>query len=433
MPQTCSSLGAYMSKIMNRERKFSSTRKSGGIAKPGEMAEVLRIEDEKLVLSNGQTVAPAAIRNGIDVGNTIPLPVGKGDIVRFTVNLKTPDFKINNGSLAIATGVASEYILLDSTRRESKKIRLPEEFRGIKYGWVRLAEIKGADWFITVLWYEHNRLRNSFILIICSHAILIHILADFAGGFYDIGIGCIADINETTLDVFIVRGAPGGRLIAVLKVMHSDNDRVPKSRTNVTIISASTLFLIGGGLQAGVTRTVGYRAKVPFANDNRHVDTFRESKSSHFRRVTVEATRIHVFGCGSNDLFVPIVEAASKIKFTGSNAIDDFFADFEIGVDEIVVEIHQVGCRLFHILWDRSCRTEIFPALIPRSPGLVESRDVGIFFPEHLGHGLLCRLLRAGAESPLCQKSIRISPGEFIVHEVTNAKFIINGVFMGRK
>ena len=106
------------------------------VAKPGEMAEVVKMEDGKLVLSNGKTVKPSAIRNSIDAGNAVSLPVGKGDIVRFTVNLRTPEYKINNGSLAIATGNRNEYLLLDSNRRELTTIRLPENFRGLKYGWV---------------------------------------------------------------------------------------------------------------------------------------------------------------------------------------------------------------------------------------------------------------------------------------------------------
>ena len=90
----------------------------------------------KIFFNTGRAVKPSQIRNSIDVGNAVPLPVGKGDIVRFTVNLRTPDCKINNGSLAIATGNRNEYLLLDSNRRELTTIRLPEEFRGVKYGWV---------------------------------------------------------------------------------------------------------------------------------------------------------------------------------------------------------------------------------------------------------------------------------------------------------
>ena len=116
--------------------KIFFNTKVKGVAGAGEMTEVLQVAGDKLVLSNGRTVKPSLIRNSIDVGNAVPLPVGKGDIVRFTVNLRTPDFKINNGSLAIATGNRNEYLLLDSNRRELTTIRLPEEFRGVKYGWV---------------------------------------------------------------------------------------------------------------------------------------------------------------------------------------------------------------------------------------------------------------------------------------------------------
>ena len=114
---------------------FFNTRIKG-IASAGEMATVEKIEDGKLVLSNGVTVSPQTIKHGIDVGNSVQLPVGAGDIVRFTVNLRTPEYKINNGSLAIATGNPNEYCLLDSSRKELTTIRLPENFKGIKYGWV---------------------------------------------------------------------------------------------------------------------------------------------------------------------------------------------------------------------------------------------------------------------------------------------------------
>ncbi len=106
------------------------------VALLGEIAEVVKIEEDKLVLSNGQSVTPSAIRNSVDVGKSMPLAVGDGDIVRFTVNLRTPEYKINNGSLAIATGKPNEYRLLDSNRKELMTIRLPENFSGLKYGWV---------------------------------------------------------------------------------------------------------------------------------------------------------------------------------------------------------------------------------------------------------------------------------------------------------
>ncbi len=112
-----------------------------GIARAGEMAEVSEINDGRLLLSNGKAIKPSLIRSGIDVGDSASLPVGQGDMVRFTVNLRMPGYKINNGSLAIATGVPNEYILLNSNRRELMEIRLPENFKGIKYGWVMTSHV----------------------------------------------------------------------------------------------------------------------------------------------------------------------------------------------------------------------------------------------------------------------------------------------------
>lgn len=119
---------------------FFST-KVRGVGKAGEMAEVRKIEDGRLVLSNGVTITPGSLKNSIDVGSSVPLPVGQGDIVRFTVNIRHPEYKINNGSLAIATERPNEYILLDSNRRELTTIRLPENFRGVKYGWVMTSHV----------------------------------------------------------------------------------------------------------------------------------------------------------------------------------------------------------------------------------------------------------------------------------------------------
>ncbi len=112
-----------------------------GIARAGEIAEVINITDGRLILSNGKAIKPSLIRSGIDVGDSAPLPVGQGDMVRFTVNLRMPGYKINNGSLAIAAGAPNEYILLDSNRRELMEIRLPENFKGIKYGWVMTSHV----------------------------------------------------------------------------------------------------------------------------------------------------------------------------------------------------------------------------------------------------------------------------------------------------
>ena len=56
--------------------------------------------------------------------------------LRLARHLRTPEYKINNGSLAIATGNRNEYLLLASNQRELPTIRLPERFRGLKYGWV---------------------------------------------------------------------------------------------------------------------------------------------------------------------------------------------------------------------------------------------------------------------------------------------------------
>ncbi|MBO4633700.1 MAG: relaxase domain-containing protein, partial [Lentisphaeria bacterium] len=112
------------------------TSKIKEIGNAGEMFEVKAIEGKKLLLSNGQYLNPHQFKDRLDVGEMRELAIAKGDVVRLTVNIKTPDFKINNGSLAIATGNPNEFILLDHNRKELQTVRLPESFHGLKYGWV---------------------------------------------------------------------------------------------------------------------------------------------------------------------------------------------------------------------------------------------------------------------------------------------------------
>ena len=112
------------------------TSKIKELGNAGEMFEVKAIEGKKLLLSNGQYVNPRQFKDRLDVGEARELAIAKGDVVRLTVNLKMPDFKINNGSLAVATGNPNEFILLDHNRKELRSVRLPENFRGLKYGWV---------------------------------------------------------------------------------------------------------------------------------------------------------------------------------------------------------------------------------------------------------------------------------------------------------
>ena len=117
--------------------KLFFTNRLKGIGKPGEMVGIEQVKSSgKLVLSNGLTVNPRTIRSAVDVGESTELPVAEGDLVRFTVNLKTPEFKISNGSLAIATATPNEYSLLDAERRITGTVCLPESFHGIRHGWV---------------------------------------------------------------------------------------------------------------------------------------------------------------------------------------------------------------------------------------------------------------------------------------------------------
>ena len=117
--------------------KLFFTTRLKGMEKPGEMVGIEQVKSSgELVLSNGLIVNPRKIRSAVDVGKSAELPVAEGDLVRFTVNLKTPEFKISNGSLAIATAIPNEYRLLDAERRIAGTVCLPESFHGIRHGWV---------------------------------------------------------------------------------------------------------------------------------------------------------------------------------------------------------------------------------------------------------------------------------------------------------
>ena len=117
--------------------KLFITTRMKGVGKPGEMVGIEQVNSSgELVLSNGLTVNPCKIRSAVDVGKSTELPVAEGDLVRFTVNLKTPEFRISNGSLAIATAIPNEYRLLDAERRITGTVCLPESFHRIRHGWV---------------------------------------------------------------------------------------------------------------------------------------------------------------------------------------------------------------------------------------------------------------------------------------------------------
>ena len=66
------------------------TSKIKEIGNAGEMFEVKAVEGKKLLLSNGQYVNPRQFKDRLDVGEARELAIAKGDVVRMTVNLKTP-------------------------------------------------------------------------------------------------------------------------------------------------------------------------------------------------------------------------------------------------------------------------------------------------------------------------------------------------------
>lgn len=113
---------------------FTGNKKDAG--KAGEMYEIQSVGSDYIHLSNGKMLHLPSVKQYIEVGESSSLPVAGGDVIRFTVNYKTDDFKISNGSQALATGRPNEYVLLDHNRQAKEKIVLPDNFAGFKHGWV---------------------------------------------------------------------------------------------------------------------------------------------------------------------------------------------------------------------------------------------------------------------------------------------------------
>ena len=116
--------------------KIFFTAEIRGLGHPGQMAEVAGREGKMVRLTDGRRFYPSQFRSRIDVGEARRIGIAGGDIIRFTVNLKTPSRRISNGTLVVATGRKNEFMLLDHNREPLAAVTLPEDFRGFRYGWV---------------------------------------------------------------------------------------------------------------------------------------------------------------------------------------------------------------------------------------------------------------------------------------------------------
>ena len=84
-----------------------------------------------------------------------------------TVNLRSPEYKIHNGSLAISTGRPNEFTLLDHERKALATVCLPPNFRGFKYGWVMTSHAAQGMTAKNVVAAAENMSAQSFY-VACS-------------------------------------------------------------------------------------------------------------------------------------------------------------------------------------------------------------------------------------------------------------------------
>ena len=147
--------------------KIFLTSRVPGVGNAGEMFEVAKVDGPKLRLTDGRSLYLSQIRDRLAVGEARTLKIAQGDVIRMTVNLRTPEYKIHNGSLAIATGRPNEFTLLDHERKALATVQLPTNFRGFKYGWVMTSHAAQGMTAKNVVAAAENMSAQSFY-VACS-------------------------------------------------------------------------------------------------------------------------------------------------------------------------------------------------------------------------------------------------------------------------
>ncbi len=109
-------------------------RNMKGIAKAGETAKIVGIDDDNLVLDNGKTIYARRCAEFIEVGERRQIELCEGDLIQFNVNLR--DQRIYNGNIAMITADPDKVMMLYSDGKPRELVDLPEGYDTFKYGWV---------------------------------------------------------------------------------------------------------------------------------------------------------------------------------------------------------------------------------------------------------------------------------------------------------
>ncbi len=109
-------------------------RNMKGIARAGETARIIGINDCNLVLDNGKTIYAKRCAEFIEVGERREIELCEGDLIQFNVNLR--DQRIYNGNIAMITANPGKVMMLYSDGKPRELVDLPEGYDTFKYGWV---------------------------------------------------------------------------------------------------------------------------------------------------------------------------------------------------------------------------------------------------------------------------------------------------------
>ncbi len=104
------------------------------IAKAGETAKIVGIDDDNLLLDNGKAIYAKRCAEFIEVGERSEIELCEGDLIQFNVNLR--DQRIYNGNIAMITADPDKVMMLYSDGQPRELVDMPTGYNTFKYGWV---------------------------------------------------------------------------------------------------------------------------------------------------------------------------------------------------------------------------------------------------------------------------------------------------------
>ena len=104
------------------------------IAKAGETAKIVGIDDGNLLLDNGKAIYAKRCAEFIEVGERSEIELCEGDLIQFNVNLR--DQRIYNGNIAMITADPDKVMMLYSDGQPRELVDMPTGYNTFKYGWV---------------------------------------------------------------------------------------------------------------------------------------------------------------------------------------------------------------------------------------------------------------------------------------------------------